>query len=238
MDTPTPLVAWILVVSGVTTGALIALVGMVFAWNQRRIAAEAKQWGLHVLAAQDAERHRIARELHDDLVPRVHMARLATERQATAEAEAELGDIASRIRTLAHDLHPPALQHLALGDALLDLVTRHRSPDGPDIELDAAQGITLPNESAVALYRVAQEALTNALKHAAARAIRFTLRGDAHAVTLTIEDDGRGMPPSTEKRASFGLRSIRERLGAVGGSMTTERASPTGTRLVATVPRK
>ncbi|MBK7593845.1 MAG: hypothetical protein IPJ11_01045 [Gemmatimonadetes bacterium] len=71
MDTPTPLVAWILVVSGVTTGALIALVGMVFAWNQRRIAAEAKQWGLHVLAAQDAERHRIARELHDDLVPRV-----------------------------------------------------------------------------------------------------------------------------------------------------------------------
>lgn len=237
MDAPTPLVAWILVVSGVTTGAVIALMGMVFAWNQRRLAADAKQWGLHVLAAQDQERHRIARELHDDLVPRVHMARLATERHDTAEAEAELGDIASRIRTLAHDLHPPALQHLALGDALLDLVTRHRAPEGPDIELDAAHGITLPNELAVALYRVAQEALTNALKHASARVIRLTLRGDAHAVTLTIEDDGRGMPPSSEKRASFGLRSIRERLGAVGGSMTIEHAVPNGTRLIATVPR-
>ncbi|MBK7593846.1 MAG: hypothetical protein IPJ11_01050 [Gemmatimonadetes bacterium] len=165
------------------------------------------------------------------------MVQLAADRGDTVEAVTQLNEIAARARTLAHDLHPPALQHLSLGDALLDLVTRHRASDGPDIELDAAAGITLPNESAVALYRVAQEALTNALKHASARVIRLTLRGDGHAVTLTIEDDGRGMPPATAKRASFGLRSIRERLGAVGGSMTIEQAVPTGTRLVATVPR-
>jgi signal transduction histidine kinase len=237
LDASTPLLAWIVVVSGVTTGAVIALMGMVFAWNQRRLAADAKQWGLHVLAAQDEERHRIARELHDDLVPRVHMARLATERHASAEAEVELGDIATRIRRLAHDLHPPALEYLELGQALADLIARHRSATGPEIVLDAADGIKLPNDASVALYRVAQEGLTNALKHASAQEIHLELRADAAAVTLTISDDGAGMPNSTEKRASFGLRSIRERLGAVGGTLTIEASTPTGTRLIATVPR-
>jgi two-component system NarL family sensor kinase len=237
LDAPTPLVAWILVVSGVTTGAVIALMGLVIAWNQRRIAAEAKQWGLHVLAAQDEERHRIARELHDDIVPRVHAARLTTERHATAEAEAQLGEIASRIRTLAHNLHPPSLEYLELGQALADLVTRHRSPTGPTLALDAAEGLALPSESSVALFRVAQEGLANALKHAGAQQIHLRLLGDAASVTLIIEDNGAGMPTSTEQRASFGLRSIRERLGAVGGALTIEASTPTGTRLVATVPR-
>jgi hypothetical protein len=230
----TPLVAWIVVVGGVT-GALIALVG----WSPEPAShhCRAKQWGLTCWP----RRTRSGIALPENCTttssrastwlgwpPSARPRQEARQSWGYCEPHPDAG------------ARPPSAGAPAsrLGDALLDLVTRHRSPDGPDIELDAAQGITLPNESAVALYRVAQEALTNALKHAAARAIRFTLRGDAHAVTLTIEDDGRGMPPSTEKRASFGLRSIRERLGAVGGSMTTERASPTGTRLVATVPRK
>ena len=236
MDAPTPLVAWILVVSGVTTGALIALVGMVFAWNQRRLATEAKRWGRHLLVAQDEERHRIARELHDDLVPRIHLVRLATERQATGEAEAQLGDIATRMRTMAHDLHPPALQHLDLRQALADLVNRHQSVEGPVVTLDAIADVKLPGDSAVALYRVAQEGIADALKHADAREIRLHLQGDGHSVRLVVEDDGKGIPVAAERQASFGLRSMRERLDAVGGTLAVESAVPSGTRIVAKVP--
>lgn len=236
MDSPTPLVAWILVVSGVTTGAVIALMGMVFAWNQRRIADEAKRWGRHLLAAQDEERHRIARELHDDIVSRVHLVRMATERQATGEAEAQLGDIATRLRTMAHDLHPPALQHLDLRQALSDLVHRHQSALGPAIALDAPTDAKLQGDAAVALYRVAQEGIANALKHADAREVRLHLQGDGHSVRLVVEDDGKGIPLASERHGSFGLRSMRERLDAVGGTLAIEPVLPTGTRIVARVP--
>lgn len=236
MDASTPLIAWIFIVSGVTTGALLALVGVIFAWNQRRIAAEAKRWGMHLLAVQDEERHRIARELHDDLVPRLHAARLAVERDAGADAELQIGQIATSIRTIAHDLHPPALEYLDLRQALSDLVERHRAESGPALELAALEEVSVPGDAAIALYRVAQEGLTNAVKHASASHIRLLLERDQNAVRLVVEDDGTGMPVFPRSKASFGLRSMRERLGAVGGSLEIDSAVPNGTRLTAKVP--
>ena len=236
MDDSTSLIAWILIVSGVTSGALLALLGFVFAWNQRRIAAEARRWGRHVLAAQDEERHRIARELHDDMVPRLHAARLAVERAANADAEAQLGEIATSIRTIAHDLHPPALEYLDLRKALSDLVDRHRNRPGPELELAALEEVSVPGDPAIALYRVAQEGLHNALKHASAGHIRLLLERDPDQVRLVIEDDGTGMPAVRRGKPSFGLRSMRERLGAVGGTLDLDSVIPNGTRLTAKVP--
>lgn len=209
---------------------------MVFAWNQRRLAEEAARWGRHLLTAQDEERHRIARELHDDLVHRVLLVQLTADRGATGEAQAQLNEIAARARTMAHDLHPPALEHLDLRQALADLVNRHQSERGPVIELDAPADAKLQGEAAVALYRVAQEAITNALKHANAREVRLLLHGEGQVVRLIVEDDGKGMPPATDRQASFGMRSMRERAVAVGGTLAVERAELGGTRIVARVP--
>ncbi|MBA2290891.1 MAG: sensor histidine kinase [Gemmatimonadales bacterium] len=215
---------------------MIALVGFVLAWNQHRVAAEAKRWGRYLLAAQDEERHRIARELHDDVVPRIFAARLAVERTAAADAEAQLGKIAASIRTLSHDLHPPALEYLDLRQALGDLLARHHSGVGPTVELAALEDVSVPGDAALALYRVAQEGLMNALKHASASHIHLLLERDSSAVRLVVLDDGTGMPAQSRAKASFGLRSMRERLGAVGGSLEIDSAIPNGTRLTAKVP--
>jgi signal transduction histidine kinase len=90
---------------------------------------------------------------------------------------------------------------------------------------------------ALALYRVAQEGLINALKHAEADTIRITLEEEANAVTLIIADDGVGIPDPSKVRGSFGLRSMQERMTVVGGTLEIGASTPHGTRLVARVPR-
>lgn len=236
MDNSPSLLVWILVISGVTTGALIAVLAIVFGWHQRRIAAEAEQWGRHLLAAQDEERYHLAQELHDDMVPRVFAARLAVDRDAKFDASEQLGEIAQSLRTLAHDLHPPALEFLELSRVLRELVARHQHPGGPSVTFEGAGEVSLPASASVATYRVAQEALNNALKHASAQAIQLTIETLDNHMILTVSDDGHGIPSDKLNAGSFGLRSMRERLKSVGGTLELAQDQPKGTRLVARVP--
>lgn len=236
MDNSPSLLVWVLVISGLTTGALVAVVAIVFGWHQRRIAAEAEQWGRHLLVAQDEERYHLAQELHDDMVPRVFAARLAVDRAATSEASEQLGEIAQSLRTLAHDLHPPALEYLELSRALRELVARHQHPGGPAVTFEGSDEVTLSDLASVAAYRVAQEGLANSLKHASAQTIRLTLETVDNFVILSVLDDGRGIPPERLNAGSFGLRSIRERLKSVGGALELAQGDPKGTRLIARVP--
>jgi two-component system sensor histidine kinase UhpB len=235
VDNSPTLLVWVLVVSGLTTGILIAVVAVVFGWHQRRLAGEAERWGQHVLAAQDAERHHIARELHDDVVHRIAAARLAIDRDAYADASAQLGEVAESLRSLARDLHPAALEYLDLSAAIEDLVSRHRSPAGPHVTFMRGAEVSLPGPQAVALYRVAQEGLMNAIKHAAARTISLSLEVEGGRVTLLVVDDGRGLPADIRVRESFGLRSMRERIKAVRGTLELSTPAGGGTRLAARV---
>lgn len=237
MDDTTPLVAWIFLVSGLTVGALLAVTAGVFAWSQRHLAREAKRWGLHLLDAQDQERQRIARDLHDDMVPRLYAAQLALERRASGEASVQIGATMRDLRTLAHDLHPPALKHLDLRQALDDLLDRHGGPGAPVLQATTAPDVALDGATTVALYRVAQEGLWNALRHGQPASVRIsvdTLNGSAR---LTVVDDGRGFSPE-QQGASFGLRSMRERIEAVGGRLSVHSAPGRGTRVVAEVPHR
>lgn len=217
---------------------MLALVGAVFVWNQRRLASEAKRWGRQVLAAQDAERQRVGMELHDDLGQRLHATMLAVGRGESATVARALGEITTRIRSLARELHPPILAGREFTLALAGLVRAHDCGGAPALELTVPETVSLPDDVALALYRVAQEGLVNALKHAEADTIRITLQEEASAVALIITDDGIGIADPSKVRGSFGLRSMRERMTVVGGTLEIGAAPPHGTRLVARVPRR
>lgn len=236
MDNSPSLLVWVLIVSGATTGILIVVVAVVFGWHQRRLTAEAERWGQHLLAAQDEERHRVARDLHDDMVPRIHAARLAVDRHAGPEASEMLGDIATSIRSIARDLHPPALEVLDFTAALDDFITRHQAPDGPVVTFHSEAGVSLPAPLAVSLFRVAQESIMNAIKHAAAEHVEVRVASDQRALTLSVRDDGCGIPAAKLAGGSFGLRSMRERLKAVQGTLEITPGPQGGTLVVARVP--
>lgn len=237
MDPATPSVAWIAIVSSVITIAVVGLAAAMLIWYQRQMAVEARRWGRQVLAAQDAERRWVGMELHDDLGQRLHAAILALERGEFATVSSALGEITARIRLLARELHPPVLAGREFTLALAGLVRAHDRGGAPALHLTAPETVSLPDDVALALYRVAQEGLVNALKHAESDTIRITLQEEASAVTLIIADDGNGIPDPSKVRGSFGLRSMQERMTVVGGTLEIRASTPHGTRLVARVPR-
>lgn len=237
MDAPPPLAVWIFTIVGVITIAVIGFAVTLLAWNQHRIAQEAKRWGRQVLAAQDAERQRVGMELHDDLGQRLHATMLAVQRGESATVARALGEITARMRSLARELHPPVLAGREFTLALAGLVRAHDRGGAPALELTVLETVSLPDDVALALYRVAQEGLVNALKHAEADTIRITLEEEANAVVLVLADDGVGIPDPSKVRGSFGLRSMQERMTGVGGTLDIGSSTPHGTRLVARVPR-
>ncbi len=212
------------------------MTAMVFAWYQRRMVDEARRWGRHLLEAQDAERQRIARELHDDMVPRLYATRLTAERMAVSGVPEQLGEVMRDLRTLAHDLHPPALKHLDLAQALGELAGRHNRPDAVAVTVQCADGVAIVPDAAVVFYRIAQESLQNALRHGEASTIAITVVVAAGQAELTVADDGCGFTPG-EVGPSFGLRSMRERVEAIGGSLELQSSPRHGTRVIARVPR-
>lgn len=237
MDASTSLSLWIFGVSVVIIASLLGMVATGFVWYHRRLAADAKRWGRQVLAAQEAERRRVAMELHDDVGQRLHATLLAVEGGASTTAATALGEIIARMRTLARELYPPVLAGREFTLALAGLVRSHDRGEAPVLQLTAPESVSLPDDVALALYRVAQEGVVNALKHADADTIRITLHEDADVVTLVVADDGAGIPNPSEVRDSFGLRSMQERMAVVGGTLEVGASMPHGTRLVARVPR-
>ncbi len=215
---------------------LITLFIGVLWWHQRRLAAQAVAWGNHLLDAQDQERQRIARDLHDDVVQRLFSAQLYLERDDAERAREIIGDASSDLRSMARELFPHALEHLTMAEALRELAEL-QPHDAPATTIDADEAVTLPLPASVALYRVAQEALHNARKHSKALHIACTLSHFRGWVELTITDDGVGFTSDERSPRSFGLRTVRERVTAVGGTMEIQ--SPfdgAGSRIVARVP--
>ena len=202
----------------------------------------------------------IARELHDELGQSVtamrSMALSIAQRTHGRDAEAEqaarlIAEEASRLYDAMHGLIPRlaplVLDRFGLADALDDLVerTRRSQRDAVQLELQVALGEAhLSADAALALYRAAQEGITNALRHGQAR--RIALRVEASAadaaapvVTLEVVDDGRGLAaePAPARRGHHGLRWLAERVEGLGGSFAVERVAPHGTRLRASVPQ-
>lgn len=198
------------------------------------------------------ERRLIARELHDEFGQSVtamrSMALSIAQRVGSVDAESEkaarlIADESSRLYDAMHGiiprLTPLVLDSLGLADALHDLVERtRRSQPGLMIEwtLELEQTV-LPTDVALALYRSAQEGLTNAIRHGQARHISLSVQAQADAVSLRLLDDGVGLPAHPAPRSGhFGLRWLRERLESLGGTLELLPVQPHGALLQASLP--
>ena len=203
----------------------------------RALAADLQHTREQLVTAREEERRRIRRDLHDSLGPAIGAqtltidtarALMATE---PAKAEALLRDLKghsqellSDVRRLARDLRPPALDEVGLADALRQLAG----------EVDVGELPPLTAAAEVALYRIAQEAMTNVARHASARTCTVSLTADADRLVLVVEDDGAGIPAGT--RSGVGFASMRERAEELGGDLRIGPADGGGTRVVATFP--
>jgi len=200
-----------------------------------------------LLIEQEAERARISRELHDDInqqlaILSIELDRFRAERlepnaaKMLSEALATAHGISKSVRELCHRLHPPRLTLAGLVTGLESL-SRDLSPPHLPISFRHRE---LPAEIdqhiALCLFRVAQEALVNAIKHSDATQVRVELTGGPSNVALTIADDGKGFAADGVSHAGLGLISMRERVESVGGVLEIREAPTSGTRLRVTVP--
>ena len=201
-----------------------------------------------VVEAQELERARLARELHDEtgqaltsillgLKPLEQAAESAEAREAVASVRELVVSTLQDVRRLAVELRPSALDDFGLVPAVERLVDTFREQSGLQVDLEARLGEErLPSEAEMTLYRVIQEALTNIVKHADARRVSILLHRKSGAVLAVVEDDGSGFDPSSTRTNALGLDGMRERLALAGGRLQVESTSGAGTTLVAEVP--
>ena len=201
----------------------------------------------HLIEAQEEERRRISRELHDDIGQRVALLACELDRQrlsrhnSAEESEdgsvrAELEAIATDIHKLSHELHSSSLQFGGLKIALKDLCRKYAQMHRLEIDLRADHPeAKLPPDVALCLLRVAQESLANALKHSHSARIQVTLVQDGEKVQLVVRDFGQGFDPAAQ-RGGIGLTSMRERLRLCGGVLHVKSSPNEGTEIAAEVP--
>jgi signal transduction histidine kinase len=226
-----------------------AMIASLLVERRRRRSAEdaSSAFAGHMLTAHEDERRRLARDLHDDVTQR--LARLAidagTMERATDAGAAtargvreELVRLSEDVHDLSYRLHPSVLDDLGLAEGLraeCGRVSRQASiPVNVDIDGVPAR---LPRESSLCLFRVAQEALRNVVRHAQASAITVSLSGQRRGLQLMVRDDGRGIEARRDDRPpSLGQMSMRERVRLVGGRFSIESAPGKGTTVTAWVP--
>jgi signal transduction histidine kinase len=203
-----------------------------------------------LLLAQDEERRRIARELHDgtapdlvalslDLTRLVAMLPEGGEARRIAEGCAALCEQSLReLRTVTFALHPPVLEREGLVEALRWFAHGfgRRTGIAVGVEASAAGVGRLPPEAELALYRVAQEALTNVHRHSTSPSARITLVASGGQVRLTVADDGTAPADWLTEGRGVGIPSMRERLRALRGRLELD-TGPGGTTVSAVIPR-
>jgi two-component system sensor histidine kinase UhpB len=211
-----------------------------------RLDEERRRSARRALIAQEEERLRIAREMHDQIGQTLTALTIQAERLAEMDqpvdprllrriAQAALQSLED-VRRIGRELRPEALDDLGLGNALIALCRRMSAPTGVRVAHALEPGLPpLAPEVELVIYRIAQEAVTNALRHSGASEIRVALRRAGGAVELTVADDGRGMPAELPA-GTAGISGMRERAALVGGELHVGGVEPGGTEVRLTVP--
>ena len=226
--------------------ALIATLVLQHA-RRRRAEADAVDLSGRLLTAHEDERRHLARELHDDLTQR--LARLAIDagrleqgdggdRGVVTTMRSDLVQLSEDVHALSYRLHPSVLDDLGLAEALRAECDRVARRGALRVEVDAS-GVpkALPVDASLCLFRVAQEALSNAARHAGASAVTVLLSPSGRGLRLAVSDNGSGFDPARSRdRPSLGLASMRERVRLVHGQLDIESTPGRGTTVVAWVP--
>jgi len=201
-----------------------------------------------VVAAQELERRRLARELHDETGQALTSILLglksvddSIEGDSGRTAVAGLRELVvatlQDVRRLAVELRPKVLDDFGLVPALERLAESFGDQTGITVRLESSLGgERLGPELETSLYRIVQESFTNVVKHARARSVSVVLTRKPGAIVLVVEDDGSGFDPGRTREGGFGLEGMRERVGLVGGKLQIESREGAGTTIVAEVP--
>jgi signal transduction histidine kinase len=204
-----------------------------------------------LITAEESERRRISRELHDDFSQRLAMLsvdiealkeekRFASEREKLGEMSRRIADLTDDVHRLAYSLHPSILDHLGLAAALRRYVEEFTVRHGVEVvfrERGFTQG--LESQTASCVYRLAQEILSNVAKHSGSPRATVRLIGASHALRLSIRDYGQGFDLEEARRrgTTLGLVSMEERVRMMGGTFSLRSTPGKGTHVQATCPR-
>lgn len=244
------LTIWTFFVAGALSIAIVLaafLAALVIA-QRRRIAVE-RAHAQRLLAAQEEERSRVARELHDDALQRIAVIRHELDDAAEhggsemthriAGISGELEDLGTVLRTAAHQLHPSVVEKAGLVRALGALAAEFGRTAGLEVRLALPPAdLSIPPATGVAAYRVAQEALRNVVKHGGVSQADLALEAAGGTLTLRVADAGKGFnTASTRAEDGLGLIAMRQRAEGVGASLAITARPGGGTVVTATFPR-
>jgi PAS domain S-box-containing protein len=234
---------------------VIGVIGVVTDISERERAEELRN-GLiqQAVTAQEEERRRIARELHDEAGQSLTALLVGLRTIEESRTHAEAAELAQRLRSitaktldevgrLARGLHPSILDEVGLAAAVTRYVQEFARLHGiaADVRSEGLDAAPLPPLLQTTVYRVLQEALTNVAKHAGARSVSVRLVRDGRTVELRVQDDGTGFDPATGGEAEvgdrhLGLQGMRERAALLGGSVRVETEPGAGTVITARLP--
>jgi len=233
-------------------GSFAGYIGSCIDVTERKLAEEAlSTLGRRLIEAQEEERTRIARELHDDINQRLALlaisldglkqnlpaAAVGLEREVEA-ARQQAQDLSTDVAALSRRLHSSKLDHLGLVATAASLIRELSLKQGVEIDFQS-EGIPkdLSKEISLCLFRVLQEALQNAIKHSGSRRFQVLLNGGSSEIQLTVRDSGIGFDPrQATKGRGLGLTSMKERLKLVDGDLSIDSQSEHGTTIHARVP--
>ena len=211
--------------------------------------AHIRELAQRLISAQEAERRRFARDLHDDLSQELELLALdirqlhrhAPESSSLVNDVQSIGarvrSVAASVHSISHQLHPSRLEAIGLVASIQGLCNDVSGQHDLVVDFEH-HGVpqSLGTEASLALYRIVQEALHNVMKHSGAREARVSLIGSADHVDLRIADGGAGFAAASPSRSGIGLVSMRERADAVGGTITIESSVGGGTRIAVSIP--
>jgi len=218
----------------VAVGTLVLVLGE----GRRALAirtAELEQLTRLLLRAQEEERRRIARELHDEAGQALTALKIELDLEGRTTASELAARALAQVRDLGNLLRPQAIDDLGLVPALRGMAEDFATRTHLQVELATPESASCPPEIAMTLYRVGQEALTNVARHAGAKRAWLTLEFDDDEARLVVEDDGRGPDPAMKPH--LGLLGMHERVVGVGGRLWLGRGAAGGMRVEATLPR-
>jgi signal transduction histidine kinase len=213
----------------------------------RRSEQEARELSGRLISAQEDERARLARELHDDTTQRLAMLAIGAGRGERAavgedsvlwrEMREELARLSEDVHALSYRLHPSTLADLGLAEALRSECDRFARAEEIVVakEIDGVPG-DVPAATALAVFRVAQEALRNVARHARASHVAVALRRPGGALVLRVRDDGVGFDVEGRSGRGLGLASMRQRVALLGGAIEVRSAPGQGTDVRISVP--
>ncbi|MBU2867155.1 cache domain-containing protein [Pacificibacter marinus] len=236
-----------------TAVLLVFLSGIFITVRERRLAdAKLKELTQRIFDTQEEERIRVARELHDGISQILIGARFAMDlawrrlqkgdtraKESLEKSVNMLGGAISEVRRISRDLRPGVLDDLGLGSALKSVAEEFESRTGIATSLETVVFRNrLDEEAKTALFRIAQEALTNIERHSGATEVHISVRGHRTGATMIVRDNGSGIDIGNGKKGlGIGLRNMQERMEHLDGTLTITQLSP-GTLIDATVPLK